>query len=333
MRPLRIVLVLAIIVPMIGQDFPPDTHIGDYHFYMPRGWNRKDLPAGTMIAAPLTAPNMAYIALLHTVALPSTLRAAFDEQWQGFKQQYRLLQGGQVVARHSPNGYDMFATQAIAADQKGMRWRVYVMAAQYKNRLETVMFMSNVADPETNAMLQQLLDSFLSSLHFSDARTDAAAGSTGSTGLNTSAAALPPKGKGRLNGIYRAIGVVNYGGGGPRIKWRYVVFFPDTRFMEGFPGEGLDNLDEDAEIRRNPVGWGSYSLSGERGKIVFLITDPEQEKSPIIWDLKEYNDHLSVNGDNYNLLGRVDDLKLEGTFRREDYKTTYTARQGITFNW
>ncbi|MGC2696412.1 MAG: hypothetical protein WA738_11540 [Candidatus Angelobacter sp.] len=336
MRPLLpVFFIVAIVLCGAGQDVAPDTQIGDYRFFMPRGWNRVEKPAGTVIYAPLTAPSMAYIALLHTVELPSTLRAAFDEQWRGFAQPYRILQGGHAVAQRSPHGYDAFTTQAIAVDQNGTRWRVFVLAAQNGKRLETVMFMSNAANPELNATLQNVLDSFLRSLRFATEDRDAGTPSNASphSGTGGSSVTLPPRSKGRLNGIYRAVGVVNYGSGqAPRIGWRYVAFFPDGRFMEGFPDQGMDNLDEDAEIRRNPVGWGSYDLSGERGKITFIITDPEHEKGPIIWDLKEYTDHLSVDGDTYTLLGPVDGLKLEGTFRREDYKSLYAgSRQGITF--
>lgn len=84
------------------------------------------------------------------------------------------------------------------------------------------------------------------------------------------------------------------------------------------------------QIRRNPIGWGTYELSGDRGKIIF---PPDQySKNPIIWDLKEYSDNLSVRGDKYILLERCDGLRLQGTFRREGYQSLYPgSRQGITF--
>jgi hypothetical protein len=332
MRPLfRVVCVVTIALCGAAQDAAQDTQIGDYRFFMPRGWNRVDKPAGTMIVAPLTAPSMAYIALLPAVDLPSTLRAAFDEQWQGFRQQYRIVRGGEIKVQRLPHGFDAFTTRAVAVDQQGVRWQVFVMAAQQGKSLETIMFMSNVGDPGTSAVLEDVLNRFLESLSFGPGTRGTAAGNRGAAASSEGGMALPPRSKGRLNGIYRAIGVVNYGSGeSPRIGWRYVVFLPDGRFMEGFPDQGMDKLDEDAAIRRNPVGWGSYDLSGERGKITFTVTEPNEK--PIIWDLKEYSDHLSVNGDTYNLLGRVDGLNLEGTFRRADYKSLSPgAQQGITF--
>ena len=325
---LFIFLAFAAMPALMAQEYEADSQAGNMIFYMPRGWKRVDNPQATVIAAPLTTPQQAFIALLPAADLKTDLRAAYDARWAELQSGYKVLQKSEVVSKHAPKGYDLLASTAVLADSKGMRWALFLMVAQNGTHAETVAFMSNVGDPGLSNTLQEVLGHFLDSLGFS--------GGAGDARVAEAAKPIPlTRGKGKFNGIYRGMGAVHYTNGGASISWRYVVFFPDGRFMEGFPDWGMDKLDEDAEIRRNPVGWGSYQSSGGpdgHGKIVFLITDPEQEKEPIVWDLKEYPDHLQINGDTYNRLEPCDGMKLEGTFRRADYKTLYAgSQQGITF--
>jgi len=315
---------------LVAQEYEADSQAGNILFYMPRGWKRVDNPEATLIVAPLTPPQQAFIALFPAVDLKSNLRAAYDARWADFIRDYKVLQATDPASKRSDKGYEVVIGGAALADSKGGRWALLLVLAQNGNHAETIAYMSNVASPDLAGTLQEVLGHVLDSIGFAKGAGDP----------RVAAAAKPvplAKTKGKLNGIYRAIGVVHHelSSTGAAIGWRYVVFFPDGRFMEGFPDQGMDQLDEDAEIRRNPVGWGSYQTSGGpdgHGKIVFLITDPETEKEPVVWDLKEYSDRLQVNGDSYHQLERGDGMKLEGTFRREDYKTLYAgSQQGITF--
>jgi hypothetical protein len=329
MKYLAVALCIFSFIPAVSaQEFEADSQANDFFFYMPRGWNRVERPDSTLLVAPLISPRMAYIALLPPVDLQPDLRTVFDTQWRGFLKDYRLLQGGETASQHSPKGYDSLFTAAVVSDRKRTSWVVFLMVAQNGTHAETLFYMSNVADRELASTLQTVLQQVIASIGFVNGAGDPrAAEAAKPVGL--------PKGKGKLNGIYRGLGTVSYGPQGQRIiGGRYVVFFPDGRFMEGFPDQGMDKLNEDTEIRRNPVGWGTYNPSGGpdgHGKITFLITDPN-EKEPIIWDFKEYADHLQVNRDSYYLLEGCNDLKLEGTFRREDYKTLYAeGKRGIAF--
>jgi len=323
-----LILLALTAVPVLTAQYEPDSQAGNFVFYMPPGWERVESPDATLIVAPTSSFGKAFIALPPAIDLKSDLRAAYDMRWANLQKDYRVLQSSEVVSKRAPKGYDLLASTAVLADHDGVRWGLFLMVAQNGTKAETVFFLSNVADPDLANTLQEVLGHFLDSLGF--------ASGAGDPKMAEAAKPVPlSKGKGKFNGIYRGVGVVNYSGSGPSISWHYVVFFPDGRFMEGFPDQGMDKLDEAAEIRRNPVGWGSYESSGGpggRGKIVFLITDPEYEKTPTIWDLKEYSDHLQVNGDSYNRLEPCDGMKLAGTFRREDYKSLYAgAQQGITF--
>ena len=317
-------------MPALAQEYQPDSQAGNVVFYMPRGWNRVDKDGSTLLIAPLTAPQQAFIALLPAMDLKTTLRAAYDSRLAEVQKEYKVLQSSEVASKRAPKGYDLLASTAVLSDSKGARWALFLMVAQNGNHVETVVFMSNTGEPGIAGTLQEVLGHVIESIGFSSG--------AGDPRVAEAAKPVPlAKTPGKLNGVYRAMGVVHneLSSTGASISWRYVAFFPDGRFMEGLPDQGMDHFDEEAAIRSNPVGWGSYQTSGGadgHGRIVFLITDPEIEKEPTVWDLKEYPDRLQVNGDTYQLLERCDGLKLQGTFRREDYKTVSAeAQQGITF--
>lgn len=319
------VLICCGAVYLASQNIPTDAQAGDFLFRMPPGWNRVEKAGMTFLYAPLPPPGTTTYIALAADEIQTDLRTSFNIEWDGFKKQYRILQGGEIAPQRLASGTDAFHTTAIASDRNGHRWAVVVVGAQYNSRLETVMYMSDVFQPELAATYRDVLKSFLASVKFSSAEPNAPAGA----GDAPSRAALP-RGKGKFNGIYRAVAQT----GDPlsparRIGYRYVTFFSDGRFMEGIPDQGLEGFDQDAAIKRNPVGWGTYELSGDVGRVVFPPN--EYSREPIVWPIKEYSDRLVIHGDVYHLLGPGNDLRLEGTFRRSDYKTTYAATQGITF--
>lgn len=323
-------LALTTVPTLAAQEYQADSQAGNILFYMPRGWKRVDNPQATLLVAPLDLPQQAFIALFPALDLKTNLRAAYDARWRDFVRDYKVLQTTDPVSKRADQGYEVIVGGAALADNNGARWALLLIVAQNGNHAETLVYMSNVASPELAGTLQEVLGHVLDSIGFAKGAGDPRVAQAGKP--------VPlAKTTGKLNGIYRGIGVMHHelSATGAAISWRYVAFFPDGRFMEGLPDQGMDHFDEDAEIRRSPVGWGSYQTSGGpdgHGRIVFLITDPEIEKEPTVWDLKEYPDHLQVNGDTYHLLERCDGLKLEGTFRREDYKTVSAgAQQGITF--
>jgi hypothetical protein len=140
-------LLFVLIVPtsaLLAQSVPADTQTGNFLYKMPTGWNPVQKGDTTIIYAPsLPQGKVAYIALAAD-NLDGNLRNSFNELWGGFRNSYRILQGGETAPLKARNGYDAFYTTAAAADRNGQRWSVYVMGAQYKNRIQTVMFMSNL---------------------------------------------------------------------------------------------------------------------------------------------------------------------------------------------
>jgi hypothetical protein len=330
-RYVAVFCVLAASAALAAQD-APDTQVGDFLFKMPIGWDPVVRGDMTYIEAPLPPAGTKTFIGLAGNNLEGDLQASFNTLWGGFKGQYRILQGGEIRSEHSPNGYDAFYTRAIASDSNGRRWRVFVLGAQFKTRIETVMFMSNVFSPELAGTYDRVLNSFLSSLRFTNESADEAAAKAGDAqrkAQGAPAAALS-RGKGKFDGIYRAVGQTGDSLSPQRgIGYKYVAFFADGRFLEKLPDQGLEKFNEDVEIRINPIGWGTYEINGDAGKIVF--PPDAYSRNSIVWTFKEYSDHLKLRGDDYYLLDRCNGLRLAGTFRRGDYQTTYAARQGITF--
>jgi hypothetical protein len=323
---------LLLLTTTLGAQDPPDTQIGDFLFKMPIGWNRTTQGDITYIKPPFGPEGTATMIALAADNLQPDLRTSFNILWDGYKKENRVLEGGQISAAHSPNGYDALYTRAIVSDRNGRRWKVFVLGAQFKTRIETVMFMTNAFSRDLAETNQQVFDSFLKSIRFTDESANEAAANAADAGRKASGARVAglPRGKGKFEGIYRAVGQTGDSLSPQRgIDYKYVAFFPDGRFLEKLPDEGLDKLNENVEIRINPVGWGTYEMVGDAGRIVF--PPDEYSKNSIVWTFKDYSDHLKLRGDDYYLLDRCNDLKLQGTFRRSDYKTTYAARQGITF--
>lgn len=268
---IRISLAFAILPALAAQEYEADSQAGNILFYMPRGWKRVDTAQATLLVAPLTPPEQAFIGLFPAVDLKTNLRAAYDAHWQDFVRDYKVLQATDPVSKRADKGYEVIVGGAALADGKGTRWALLLVEAQNGNHAETLGYMSNVATPELAGTLQEVLGHVLDSIGF--------AKGTGDPRVAQAAKPVPlAKTAGKLNGIYRGIAEVHDSAIGPaRMESVYHTFFADGRFMEGLPDQGMDNFDEDAEIRRNPVGWGSYQTSAGpdgHGKIVFLKTRP-----------------------------------------------------------
>lgn len=166
-------LFLLMVVPgslLIAQNVTPDTQTGNFLYKMPAGWKPMAKGDTTVIHAPsLPQGKVAYIALA-AARMDGDLEKSFHALWGGFKNSYRVLQGGNTAPLHARNGYDALYTSAVVADHNGQRWNVYVMGAQYKNQIQTVMFMSNLPQGTRLSACQKVFQqTFLASLSFGEA--------------------------------------------------------------------------------------------------------------------------------------------------------------------
>lgn len=153
-----------------AQSIAPDTQTGNFLYKMPNGWSPVEKGGATVVYAPRSPQGTVTYFALAANDLEGDLQNSFAHLWQGFRSSYRILEGGQTSPLHSNKGYDAFYSTAVAADSNGIRWSVYVMGAQYKNRIQTVMFMSNLPPGRILSAYQRVFQqTFLASLNFGDA--------------------------------------------------------------------------------------------------------------------------------------------------------------------
>jgi hypothetical protein len=200
--------VLVMSACLVGQEASADTQFGNFLFSVPDGWTPQEKGDTTIIYAPSMSRGHTAFIVMAANDMEGDLRHSFQVLWSGFQNSYRVQQGGQIALFQSKKGYDAFYTSAIATDQNRTQWQVFVMGAQYKKRIQTVMFMSNLPPgSEYNASFQ-VFERWLERLSFSDA----------SPGSKAAVAAAEPEreqpqklGPDELEGFYVGMSVGNAG--------------------------------------------------------------------------------------------------------------------------
>jgi hypothetical protein len=267
-------LLVALTPALVTQDdATPDTQAGNFLYKMPTGWNPIEKGDTTMLYAPLPPTGTTTFIAMAANDLDGDLQNSFNELWEGFKRSYRIVEGGKVEPLHSRNGYEAFTAVAVAFDQKGKRWSVYVMGAQYKNRIQTVMFMSDLpAGSMLNADLS-VFKTFLANLRFGDELP----GSHVPPADAAPAEEKPHKvGPGMLEGVY-----VGYNISGGRAGLRRLHFNSDGWVVKDVPEEGMIGFDFTAyrNARDTNRSWvGRYRVDGKRINIVWQDYTDDREQ-------------------------------------------------------
>jgi hypothetical protein len=259
---------LAALMPALTaqQDVPPDTQAGNFLFKMPTGWNPVEKGDTTFLFAPASFFGTNTFIAMAANDLDGDLRNSFNQLWAGFTKSYRVLEGGQIAPLHARKGYDAFYTGAVAIDQNGKRWTVYVMGAGYGKRIQTVMFMSDLPPGSALNACQEVFRTFLFNLSFGDALPGS------NVPAASDAAAIPEKPHklppGALEGIYVGFSV----GGGGRVGLRRLHFNADGWVVKDVPQEGMIGFDFTAyrNDRNTNRSWvGRYRVAGNQINIVW----------------------------------------------------------------
>lgn len=266
---------LIVLGPMLrAHDEQPDTQSGNFLYKMPTGWNPQEKGDTTILYAPSPPRGTTTYIAMAADNMEGDLENSFNVLWSGFRNSYRILQGGQPMPLHSKKGYDAYITSAVAVDQNGKRWTAYVMGAKYGKRLQTVMFMSDLPPGSEFDAYFDVFKKFLSTLSFGDALP----GSNVPPPANAAPVEekphrLPP---GALEGIY--IGYSISGSG--RAGLRRLHFNPDGWVVKDVPQEGMINFDFTA-YRNAPDtnrGWvGRYRVEGNDINIVWQDYTEDRE--------------------------------------------------------
>jgi hypothetical protein len=256
---------IVFVGPGLPQDPAPDTQTGNFLYHFPPGWNPVEKGDTTILYAPSPPPGSTTFIALAANDLEGDLQNSFNVLWKGFQSSYRILQASQPAPLHSNNGYDAYSVAAIARDQAGVQWSVYVMGAQYRKRIQIVMFMSSVPPGTELSASEKIFQSFLASLRFGDALPGSNVPPANAAPVSGTPHALPP---GALEGIYVGFAI----GGGGMTGLHRLHFNPDGWVVKDVPQEGMIGFDFTA-YRNAPStnrSWvGRYRLDGDQINIVW----------------------------------------------------------------
>ncbi len=301
------VLLAGLMAPTasMAQDVVPDTQIGNFLFKMPTGWNAVDKGSTLVVYAPSPPQGTVTYFALAAEDMDGDLQNSFRELWQGFTNSNRILEGGQTQPFQSNGGYDAFYTSAIAADGNGMRWYVFVLGAQYKKRIQTVVFMSNLPPGSArNAYFSVFKQTFLASLSFGDSLPGSKVPAVHAAPAAETPHHLPP---GALEGIYVGFAL----GSGGKVGLYRLNFNPDGWVVKDVPEEGMIGFDFTA-YRNDPNtnrSWvGRYRVAGN--SISILWQDYADDRQVITRNEASYSPGL----DTYVPMCRCTGRKFSGKY-------------------
>jgi len=141
-----------------------------------------------------------------------------------------------------------------------------------------------------------------------------------------------PKGGAGLSGVYyRGAVVTELSTTGGRfithVKHTYWCFFTDGRCYYSMPTEGLNNFNYDYVKGMNDLWCCTYKLNGDEGIITWGTGGSKvgfRRSGKVLL--------IGRNLDAHELLDPCNGLKLEGTFKREDWQDEISSKQGITLS-
>ena len=141
-----------------------------------------------------------------------------------------------------------------------------------------------------------------------------------------------PRGQAGLSGIYhRLAGVRELNVPAARFvlraKHMYWCFFPDGRCYYSMPTEGLDNFNYDYVRGMNALWCCTYTLKGDEGMIAW-----GEGGTTVSFRRNGRKLLIGRTSDAFEPLDPCDGLKLEGTFKREDWQDENSSKEGIAFS-
>lgn len=261
-----LVSLAGIILPaLVPQDVAPDTQTGNFLYKTPTGWKPVEKGDTTIIYAPAPPPGTSTYIALAANDMEGDLQNSFSQLWGGFKNSYRILQGGQPLPLHAKNGYDAYYTTAVALDQGGNQWSVYVMGAQYKKHVQVVMFMSNVPVGTMLSAYQKVFQqTFLASLSFGDALPGSKVPAIDVAVAEETPHKLPP---GALEGIYIGFTITSGHAGLRRLHFNPDGWVVKDVLQEGMIGFDFTGYRNDPNTNRSWVG--RYRVNGNTINILW----------------------------------------------------------------
>jgi hypothetical protein len=313
---------VALLFCAVNLDSQDTAQAGNQIFRIPAGWSRADSGVTTILSPNDQPPNMVVL-MLAGRPLTGDFRATFDRD-VNMNGTARVLTGGQVQSRHTPEGVDLLATTAeVQASNGSKSWR-YIMAASVRGRFEIFVFMA-----PNQALFQRYwpaVQQFVPNWTFANLRDGAAAPA------DPGAAAVPPPpppadpganggaampSSNRLEGIYMGykynyvtvLGVVQ-----KKAVFDYFSFFADGTVYQGLPQTGLAGFNMQRECARNPIPCGVYQMNGDQVMIATNRGTYRQAGVRSAGGLRIGDRPYTLQGD----ISRLGQQAIEGVWGRAD---------------
>jgi hypothetical protein len=312
------------------------TQVGNVLFRMPPGWQSAEQEGMTVLTPPgVPEGKTAALAIFGGQTRAGDFRTWFDGKWAMLKGANTVVEGGEVATAMG-SGYELLYTAARLRDAAQKTMYLFFFAAAPGDQAQPFVYLTD--DETLVAGHEAGLKAFLGSLTFANLQTETpAATPPAEAGDKLSPSftwgEIPaPTGNAGLSGLYHmqdlgARRSVISGLAVTSIKHTYWSFFPDGRCYYSIPAEGLENFSYDY-LRQQDNGFCcTYKLEGDDGIITWGSKD-----HPTI-GFRRVGKQLAIqrDADVYDLLDPCDGLRLSGTFRRYDWESEYSPKEGITF--
>jgi hypothetical protein len=315
------------------------TQIGNVLCQIPPGWQRAEQGRATVLVPPgVPQGKTALLIILPGQTIQGDLRAWFDQQWTGFRADSTVTEDSPAVADTSAGGYEFIYTAARLQDAAKKVTFVFFFVAQAGDQAQPFAYMTD--DETLVAAHTAALKTFLGALTFANLQPAQPAAQPAGTPAGgklspsfTWGTVPPPSGSAGLSGIYHMqdlgakLSVIS-GSAVTSIDHTYWCFFPDGRCYYTMPAEGLENFNYDYLRQMNNGFCCTYKMEGNNGIITWGSKDHPT------FGFRRVGKQLVIkrDADVYDLLDPCDGLKLSGTFKRYDWASEYSPKEGITFS-
>ena len=255
-----------------AQNEKPDTQAGNFLYVFPTGWRPVEKEGTTFLYSPASLPGTVTYIALAARDLDGNLQSSFNELWGGFRNSYRVLQGGQIAPARTAQGFDALSTSAVAMDRNGGRWNIYLIATQYKKRLQIVTFMSNSPPDGMLTASFQIFEKFVANLRFGEALPGAPAAAVSSLPPEAPATPVP---EGALEGIYMGLTINGTRAGVRRLHFNRDGWVVKDILQEGMIGFDFTAYRNDRNTNRSWVG--RYRVDGDQINILWQDYTEDRE--------------------------------------------------------
>jgi len=315
-----------IAIATAGAQPPPGVGAQNQVFTVPPGWTRSNLGPNVILTPGSEGKNLVTLFLAGRPLAGASLRAAFEEDFQGLSRGLRIVSTSPIQSR-TANNVELLAVTAELRDAAGIPSYRYYMAAGPPGRIEILVYSAT-----SSRYFQRYwpdVMTFISGWSFANLATNTATPAGSPSAPVAAPPATPaPVGalrEGRFDAIYSGLKVASASRFGFAVDT--YAFFADGTVCHCLPPGGLAGFDVVAEKRASPEFVGDYQIDGDR--ITVTLAGGTYRRTGAFT-----KDRIVMEGRPYELRGDIGKLgphPLDGVFIRAEPASADAARRFIRF--